>query len=110
MGNAAGSREPPPKITWTEARYLSAQGLCIAALTGALLGAGHTMLNRMDRAKYSDDRLKARALARGAAGGAVLFSGLYVMSPANLRYAMGFEPVVVGRERAIKAMCKAEQR
>ncbi len=63
----------------------------------------------MDRASLTDDRLKGRALARGALGGAVLFSGLYVMSPSWMRYAMGFEPVIVGRERAIKARYDKER-
>ena len=97
---------PQPELTFLQAKYLSAQGLAIAAATGCLIGVGHSMLNRTERGV--NDKMEDHSIWRSAIGGTVLFGGLYLAAPPFLRAAMGFEPVVPGRKTALKALAELE--
>ena len=118
MGNAA-AREPAapvPELNWFEAHYYSKQGLGVAVGSGAILGVAYTALLRTDQnvqrrhmgESGKDERFTLGSFLRSFLGGGLMFGALYVMAPPSLRWFMGFEPVVPGRELYLKQQSDLE--
>ena len=56
-----------------------------------------------------DDRIRVDSIIRSFFGGGLLFGALYIMAPPSLRWFMGFEPVVPGREKYLERLRDLEQ-
>lgn len=93
-------------FTWWQAHYYSQQGLAIAVGTGGVLAVAKLYNERVGS---RHERFTLGSFVRSFIGGGLLFGALYAITPPWCQSAMGFEPIVPGRELILEKMRNLER-